>query len=273
MVTSRIRRVARACAAPASYGKASALALALAAASIAACQTAPVTGRTVYNALSVEEENAIGNSSLPQILEGQTLIESGPEYAQVRRVMERLVSVADDPGYEWDVVLIDDDATVNAFALPGGKMAVYTGILPVAGSDAGLAVVMGHEIGHVVAHHGGEAMTRAMGLNALLALLEDGDAQTIAAYASEYVVQRPFGRDAELESDHIGLIYMARAGYDPAEAPRFWTRMAGDDSSAPGMAERYLSTHPPNADRIAQLESLQPKALQEWQDSAYRNGS
>lgn len=250
----------------------SAAALALTALSVSACQTAPVTGRTVYNALSVEEENEIGNSALPQILEGQQLIEYGPEYDQVVRVMQRLVAVSDDPGYEWDVVLIDSDETVNAFALPGGKMAVYTGILPVAGSDAGLAVVMGHEIGHVVAHHGGEAMTRAMGVNALLSLLESGDTQTIAAYASEFAVQRPLGRDAELEADHIGIIYMARAGYDPAEAPAFWTRMAGGDPSAPGLAERFLSTHPPDADRIAQLEALLPEALQEWQNAAYEDG-
>jgi predicted Zn-dependent protease len=225
---------------------------------LAACATTPVTGRQSFNLFDPAEDVALGREAYAQVLEGERLITSGPQLAQVREVMGRLVAVADDVGYEWRVELLDDDDTVNAFALPGGKMAVYTGILSVCGSDTGLAVVMGHEIGHVVARHGTENVSRSMGAQVILQSLNLGDWQSLAEMSYGLLVDMPFGRGAESEADHIGLIYMARAGYDPRETVAFWARMA--EAGGPEGPE-FLSTHPSHGTRISDLHALMPEAL------------
>jgi predicted Zn-dependent protease len=236
----------------------------LAAGALAACQTVPVTGRRAFNLLSVEENASLGAEAYDQALAGATLVTSGPELAMVQRIMSRIVAAAaeDDPGYEWEVRLIDDPNTVNAYALPGGKMAVYTGILPVAGSEAGLAVVMGHEIGHVVAAHGAERMSHSLGVDIVFAALNVGDYESLARTAVTLAFELPYSREHESEADHIGLVYMARAGYDPREAPEFWKRMGALGGGAP---PEWLSTHPSDETRVRDLEGWLPEALQEWQ--------
>ncbi len=250
------------------------LALVLLLGGLQSCNTVPITGRRTLNFFSTQQDIELGRSAYAQVLQGAKIVKSGPDLRMVQRVMDRLVAVADDPGFEWKVTLIEDPNTANAFALPGGKMAVYTGILPICETEAGLAVVMGHEIAHVIAQHGSERMSRQQGFEVLLQGANAGEYEGLARMASGVLIDQPFGRDHESEADHIGLIYMARAGYDPQEAIRFWTRMAGgaekvaDGQVHDGVVDRIFSdfgsTHPSNGTRVARLKALMPDALAEY---------
>ncbi len=228
----------------------------------AGCLTTPVTGRRALNFFSPAQDVELGREAYGQILSQAQLVQSGPEKEMVERVMQRLAAVSDDQGYEWHVELIRDDAVANAFALPGGKMAVYTGILPVCQSEAGLAVVMGHEIGHVVAQHGTQRMTQSMGVELAFALFNAGEYQQLARNLVGLTFELPYSRSFETEADHIGLIYMARAGYDPREAPVFWERMLANSGGGP---PEMLSTHPDPGKRAERLRELMPEALQLFQ--------
>jgi predicted Zn-dependent protease len=247
------------------------LLLSAAIALLPACVTTPVTGRKSFNLLSVSDDVAIGNQSYQQFLAEAPLAKPGPQADMVHNVMNRLVAVADDAGFEWDVKVIQDDKTVNAFALPGGKMAVYTGILPVTKDETGLAVVMGHEIGHVVARHGSERLSAAMPAQVILQFASGGgyaEEAEVAAGVYEMLFLRPWGRDQELEADHIGLIYMARAGYDPRAAVDFWTRMAETGGEEP---PEFMSTHPSHGSRIEQIQALLPEALAIYEQASGSN--
>jgi predicted Zn-dependent protease len=236
------------------------LALALVAVVAPSCQTVPITGRKAFNAFSASEDVALGREAYSQILAGETIVTAGPEKDMVERVMANIAAVAED-GYEWEVTLIDDDEMVNAFALPGGKMAVYTGILPICGDETGLAVVMGHEIGHVVARHGTERMTRSLGIDLVLAYANVGDYAALAEQATTLLLELPHSRGNESEADHIGLVYMARAGYDPRAAPAFWERMAAGSGGGP---PEFLSTHPSHSTRVEDLEGWMDEALRDY---------
>lgn len=242
---------------------------------IVACQTTPVTGRKAFNLTSVETDKQLGADAYGEFLKTAKLADGRPEFAMVKRVVDRLVAVADDPGdFEWEVHLIDDDKTVNAWCMPGGKMAVYTGILPVTKDEAGLAVVMGHEIGHAVARHGTQRLSSQGLVEQGLALIGQ-KYQSVAEYQqylgvfANVAVFMPWGRSQELESDEIGLIYMARAGYDPSTAVDFWTRMAALSGAAP---PEFLSTHPANERRIEEIRDLLPKALKEYRKATGKPG-
>jgi predicted Zn-dependent protease len=237
---------------------------------LAACHTTPVTGRSSFNLFSTSDDVQLGLEAYGQVLAEAKVVSSGPERDMVVRAMDRLVAVADDAGYAWEVNLLDDDATVNAFALPGGKMAVYTGILPVCQSETGLAVVMGHEIGHVVARHGTARMTTALGANLLLSLVNLGDYAQLGQIALDLAF-RPYGRSQESEADEIGLIYMARAGYDPREAIAFWERMARETGG--GGTPEFLSTHPSHETRVERLTEKLPEALEVWRAAGGEGGS
>ena len=198
------------------------------------------------NLIPVAQDPVLGAEAYPQLLEGERVITSGPEYRTVVTMTERLVDAAlvVDPEiaeiFAWEVKLVNRDDLINAWCLPGGKMAVYTGILPVAADESGdfetgLAVVMGHEIAHATLRHGTRQMTRAMGAEALILGLVSvflggpgSDKAAIGAAAASLAAnftQLSFGRDAELEADRRGLTYMATAGYDPRAAVDFWQRM------------------------------------------------
>ncbi len=237
------------------------LALAVAAGACA-CQTTPVTGSKAFNLLSAEEEIGLGEEAFQQIKASERLITSGPQYQMVQQVMNRIAAVADKE-YPWEVILIDAPDVANAFALPGGKMAVYSGILPLTQSEAGLAAVMGHEIGHVVASHGAQRLSRQLPIDFALSLATEAEYQSLAATAIDLVVNLPWGRGDELEADEIGLIYMARAGYDPRESIGFWQRMQGGGGGGP---PEFLSTHPAHGTRIEELKALMPKALAIYRD-------
>lgn len=236
---------------------------------LASCVTTPVTGKNAFLPIPVSQDLALGAEAYQQVLAQEKPIQSGREKEMVERVMQRLVAVADDQGYAWEVTLLDAPDTVNAFALPGGKMAVYTGILAVCKDETGdvengLAVVMGHEIGHVVARHGMQRMTQQMGLELVTSIFDAGRYQELVGPLVSVAIQLPFGRAHESEADHIGLVYMARAGYDPRAAPAFWERMSALGGS---QTPEFLSTHPSHETRVAQLQELMPKALKEYEQA------
>jgi predicted Zn-dependent protease len=232
---------------------------------LCACQTTPVTGRSSLNFFSAQDDVQLGREAFAQVVQSQPIVETGQQREMVERVMRRLVAVADDQGFEWQVELIDDAQTANAFALPGGKMAVYTGILPITQTETGLAVVMGHEIGHVVARHGTERVSMAMPVETLQQLVDLGNYAQIASVGLDVLLHMPWGRKQESEADEIGLVYMARAGYDPREALTFWERM--ESASQGGGPPEFLSTHPSHETRIERLREKLPEALEIWRQA------
>jgi predicted Zn-dependent protease len=232
----------------------------------------PETGRRSHVGMSAEQEAALGFQTYQQVLAQSRRIESGPQFGLVKRVAGRLASATGTSGvgYDWQVSLIDD-RQVNAFCLPGGKIVVYTGILPVAQNEAALATVMGHEMAHATSRHGAQRVLQQnlaqTALTGIAFSLSDMDYQKQRAVmgalgaGAQFGVLMPFGRKHETEADEIGLMYMARAGYDPRESLAFWRRM--DEASQAGPPE-FLSTHPAHGTRIQQLGALMPKALEEY---------
>lgn len=254
------------------FGGAKSLAALLALALLATgCFTVPVTGRSQFNLFDTADDLALGKEAYVSVLkesEGQ-LVRTGPEVELVRKVVDRIAAVSDDPGFEWEANVIRDPEMVNAWCMPGGKIAVYTGILPVCQGETGLAVVLGHEIAHAIARHGtsrmSDTLVAQLGLEVAAASSDEVAAYKEAlALSVQLLVLMPFGRDDELEADHIGLIYMARAGYDPREAVDFWRRMS--ELSGDGGPE-FLSTHPSNENRIAAIERLLPEAIAVYEAS------
>ncbi len=232
----------------------------------------PETGRASHVGLSTQQEAALGLQSYEQVLAQSETVGSGPELEMVKRVASRLAIATGDAGknFDWKVSLIRDSKQ-NAFCLPGGKIVVYTGILPVAQTEAGLATVLGHEMAHAISRHGAQrvlqenlAQTAMTGVAASLSDM-DYDKQRAVMGAlgagAKFGVLMPFGRKHESEADQIGLIYMARAGYDPRESIQFWKRM---EQAGNAQSPEFLSTHPSHGTRIAQLEALMPKAIEEY---------
>lgn len=248
--------------------RAAPLALAFLISLAGACQTVALTGRQQFNLFTVEQDKELGAQAYVETLAQAKLVPSGPQFDMVQRVVQRLAAVSDDPGFEWEAKLIDDPQMVNAWCMPGGKIAVYTGILPVTKDETGLAVVLGHEIAHAIARHGTERMSKQSGVQVLLDVAST-QWQDLAQYealigtAANVFVFLPWGRDNELEADRIGLMYMARAGYDPRQAPEFWKRMQA--ASGGGAPPEFLSTHPSDERRVAELERYMPEALADYQ--------
>lgn len=220
---------------------------------------------------SASEEASLGQASYQKALSESRLSEDRAATAMVRRVGERLARAADKPDYAWEFNLIEDRGVVNAWCLPGGKVAVYTGLLPVTRDEDGLAVVLGHEIAHALARHGSERMSQSLiaevggaALGAALAQKPDATrqlAQQAYGLGANVGVLLPFSRAHESEADRIGLILMAKAGYDPAAAIGFWQRMsqATGGGGGEGLA-RFLRTHPPDDERIRRIRKQLPEA-------------
>lgn len=237
-----------------------------------ACTTVPVTGRRELNFLSSQQEIQLGLESFQQIKQ-DTPISKNPAYnTEVERVGRRIAAVAsqDMPNAQWEFVVFDSPEA-NAFCLPGGKVGIYTGILPITQNDAGLATVIAHEIGHAVAHHGASRMSQAQliaaGGQVLGSTLANSDArlQSLAMIAygvgSKVGVELPYDRKQESEADHIGLVYMARAGYDPRQAIEFWRRFAAyNKKQGAASTPEFLRTHPVDETRIRQLQEWLPEA-------------
>jgi metalloendopeptidase OMA1, mitochondrial len=239
------------------------------------CNTVPVTGRSQFNLMSTGQEQQLGLSSFDQLKKETPISKDPAANALVQKVGHRIAAVADKdmPGAQWEFVVFESKEA-NAFCLPGGKVGVYTGILPITRDEAGLATVIGHEVGHAVARHGGERMTDAMllqtGGDILGASLSQGDPRiqsaALVAYGltSQVGVTLPFSRAQESEADHIGLIYMARAGYDPHAAVAFWQRFADYNRQQGGNTPAFLRTHPTDATRVQQLETWMPEAMTQY---------
>lgn len=237
-----------------------------AAALIVGCVTT-ATGRKQLLLVTESQETEMGLAAWDDVLKTSKLSTNAEQVAQVERVGKRIAAAANRPDFKWEFKLIDDPKTVNAFCLPGGKIAVYSGLLPVAANDHGLAAVMGHEVAHATLRHGGERASQTMlaqlGDQALGVAIGQRDPKVVQAVHSAYGVGAqlgvllPFSREHESEADKIGLEYMAKAGYKPEEAILFWKRMSADSSGEP---PEFLSSHPSHATRIADLEKHLPAA-------------
>jgi len=233
------------------------------------CATAPYTGRQQVLLISEGEEMSLGLKAYQDTLKKEKISTDPKVTSMVKRVGTRIAAVANKPQYAWEFTVIDNPKTVNAFALPGGKVAVYTGILPYTQTESGLAFVIAHEVGHAIARHGGERMSEQLllqlgqqGLNIAIASKSPAAIEAINTgygLASTVGVILPFSRKMEYEADRIGLILMAKAGYDPREAPGFFERMMKASKSA--APPEFLSTHPADQNRIRNLNTLIPEAM------------
>src|SRR5574341_53222 len=238
-----------------------------------ACATVPITGRSQVLLLSEGAETQMGLDSYRQILAKARLSTDPAHNERVSRVGRRIAEATGRTDYQWEFKVIEDKQ-MNAFALPGGKVAVYTGILPVTRDDAGLAAVLGHEAAHAIARHGGERLSQGLlveaGLVTTQVALSRNDPATVrqvttllGAGATVGLVL-PWSRQQESEADHLGLIYMAKAGYHPAAARDLWVRM-DEAARGRGAPPEFLSTHPSAPTRIKQIEAWIPEALQYYQ--------
>ena len=237
----------------------------------------PETGRKSHVAMSTREEASLGVQSYQQVLAQSESVNSGPELEMVKRVASRLATATGKAGadFDWQVSLIRS-SQANAFCLPGGKIVVYTGILPITQNEPALATVLGHEMAHATSRHGSQrvleqnlAQTALTGVAMSLSDM-DYDKQRAVMGAlgagTQFGVLMPFSRKHESEADEIGLLYMARAGYDPRESIRFWQRMENAGGAQP---PEFLSSHPSHGTRIQQLEAEMPKALEEYNKSPH----
>ena len=244
---------------------------------LVSCTTVPVTGRRTLNLIPDSQLVSMSLESYQQVIGDSTLSKDRNELNMVARVGDRIARATESylrahglpaDQYTWEFNVIKDDEQVNAWAMPGGKIAVYTGILPVAMDDAGLAAILGHEVGHVVANHGNERMSQGlivefggMGLSAALSQRPGATSDLfLASYgaAAEYGVLMPYSRLQESESDHIGLILMAIAGYHPEAAIGLWERMDEEGGERP---PEFMSTHPSPQSRIEDIRSHLPEAM------------
>jgi predicted Zn-dependent protease len=239
---------------------------------VVACQTVPITGRRQLLLLPEGTELQMGLASYQEVLAKAKVSTDPAVNAQVTRVGQRIAEATGRTDYAWEFRVIEDKQ-VNAFALPGGKVAVYTGILPVTRDDAGLAAVLGHEVAHATARHGGERVSQQLlvttSLAAVQVALSGRDPAMVQSVAgllgagASVGLLLPWGRQQEAEADHLGLIYMAKAGYHPSAARDLWVRMAELGKSRARPPE-FLSTHPAPETRIRQIEAWIPEALQHY---------
>lgn len=235
------------------------------------CTTAPVTGRKQVNWYSETQELQMGITSFAEMKQAQPINDDPQLNAMVQRVGERIAQAArnDLPNAQWEFVVFESEQP-NAFCLPGGKVGIYTGILPITQTEAGLATVMGHEVAHAAARHGGERMTTAQllgaGQVAVDIATQNQSSEERVLWNSLYGATAslgaalPHSRLQESEADRIGLSYMARAGYDPGEAIAFWQRFAEFNANKGGETFWFLRTHPLDQTRIDDLRKWIPEA-------------
>jgi predicted Zn-dependent protease len=227
----------------------------------------------------------MANQQYDQVLKEGKLSTNREQTAMVKTVGVRIQKAVEEymaskklsselAGFEWEFNLLDDPNTVNAWCMPGGKVAFYTGIMPICKDEAGVAVVMGHEVAHAIANHGRERMSQGMlaelGLSSLSAAMGQNPTATTELFMQAVgmgtqVGMLKFSRQHESEADKIGLIFMAIAGYDPNEAPKFWERMAAQ--SGGGAPPEWLSTHPSNETRISDLKRDIPEAMKYYKEN------
>jgi len=250
---------------------------------VLSCSQNPITGRKQLTLLPDDQMNSMALTEYQQFLteNKSSVITTGTNADMVKRVGQKIATAVNAymtqigqgdkmKSYSWEFNTVKDDTTANAWCMPGGKVVVYTGLLPITKTETGLAVVMGHEISHAIASHGNERMSAGMmqqlGMTALDVALASKSEQTRSIFqsavgmGSEIGIILPFGRKQESEADRMGLIFMALAGYDPNEAVAFWQRMAANSGGQ--STPEFLSTHPSDATRINDIKTKYlPEAL------------
>jgi predicted Zn-dependent protease len=236
---------------------------------VVACSRVPVTGRKRFLLVGEDTELEMGAQAYEEVLSEANLSDDETAVGRIRTIGERIAEVTGKDDYDWEFNLIEADSIANAFALPGGKVAVYSGIVEIATTDDEIATVMAHEIAHAIARHGAERMTQMLmvqlGGIALEEALETRTETTLEMARVAYGVGAsllyvlPYSRTHESEADHMGLIFMAKAGYDPTAAVDFWRSMQQryGDQEPP----EFLSTHPSSGTRIEDLQKWMPEAL------------
>ncbi|MDH4240472.1 MAG: M48 family metallopeptidase [Phycisphaerae bacterium] len=251
---------------------------------LSSCSQVEITGRKQFNLVPASIMNSMSFQSYGEFISQNKLSTNVEQTQMVKRLGGRIQKAVEKyytennlldqlKGYQWEFNLVEDKS-LNAWCMPGGKVVVYTGLLPVTQTEAGLAVVVGHEIAHAVAKHGAERMTQGliveMGGMALSKALANRPEQTKDLFMRSYGIGTevgvllPYSRVHENEADHLGLIFMALAGYNPNEAVSFWERMAaskGDQAAPP----EILSTHPADSTRIRNIKELIPEAMKYYQ--------
>lgn len=258
---------------------------------LVACNKVPLTGRKQLNLLPESDMLALSQSSYDTFLDSSKVVQGTAQAEMVNRVGNRIARATEEflkenglsnriKDFDWAFNLVQDDLA-NAWCMPGGKVVFYTGILPITKTETGLAVVMGHEIAHAVARHGNERMSQGLAAQlggvALGVAIKDKPEETQAIFNAAYGigaqvgVMLPFSRTHESEADRLGLVFMAKAGYNPREAIDFWKRMAAQSN---GMAPpEFLSTHPSHNTRIENIEKhYLPEALEYYQSSGGTQG-
>jgi metalloendopeptidase OMA1, mitochondrial len=236
---------------------------------LCSCATAPITGRSQLMLVSQAEETALGVEAYREVLQKEPVTRDQRYTEPVQRIVGRVETATNRPDLRWEVAVIKEDKTVNAFALPGGKIGVYTGIFPIAQTEAGLAIIMGHELGHVIARHGAERISHQMGAQLLGTALAIGlqaspyNNAIMAAYGlgAQVGVLLPYSRLQESEADRIGLVLAAKAGYDAQAAVGVWQRMAQLSGRRPAP---FLSTHPTPESRIEDIKKFLPQAMAQY---------
>lgn len=244
---------------------------------LTACYTNPVTGRQSLVLIQPSEEIALGAQAFQQIRTDEKVSTDRRMNERVRRVGQKIAAVVGDqmPNAQWEFVVFDSK-DANAFALPGGKVGVYTGLLNLASSDDELAAVMGHEIAHVIARHGAERMSEQLVIQGFGSL---GSAYAQTKYSPQAVQLAqlaygatttvfgvlPHSRRSESEADRMGILFAAKAGYNPEAAITFWQKMAQQKTGGTSTLEKYLSTHPANEERIADLKGMMPEVIPIYQ--------
>jgi metalloendopeptidase OMA1, mitochondrial len=233
----------------------------------AACASAPFTGRRQVLFTSEGSETNMGLQAFQQIKRKYKVSQDPETNALVTRVGQRVAAAAHRPDYHWEFVVFEDKEA-NAFCLPGGKVGIFTGILKYTQDEAGLATVISHEVAHALARHAGERLSQSMlaqagGIGLGTALGGVGGVAGTAimqgySLGTQLGILLPYSRTQEYEADHIGVILMAKAGYDPAQALEFWQRMMAKDKGA--KPPQFMSTHPNDANRLKELQAFLPEA-------------
>jgi len=236
-----------------------------------ACYVNPLTKRRELMLVTPQDEVSLGISTFDTLKRTTPISTDAQQTDMVRRVGQRIAAAVTLPEAQWEFVLFNAPKTANAFCLPGGKIGVYSGILPLTQDENGMAVVLGHEVSHAVARHGGERMSQQLmlqlgGMGLAVALQEQPQKTqqlAVVAYGAGTTLgySLPFSRKEESEADYMGLLTMAKAGYDPHGAITFWNRFKAYSNSHGGEPPAFLSDHPLDQTRINDLQSHMPEAV------------